>query len=571
MSIPVRKSILNWLKPAYPWLLAALFLAVLINNRHSKTGTFNWMTPLWADQAGYYVYLPGLFIYHFDAGSFPEGIEEKMGDGFSLDLENNKVITRYSCGVAILQAPFFLIIHTLAGLMGLPQDGFSGIYHQVPNLAALFYSILGLFFLWNFLRFYYRPHIVSFTLGILFLGTNLYYYAVDSTGMSHIYSFSLFAITAWVTKKMLMVNKENQLVHFAVWSLLFALVVLVRPTNLFILPFLFTLDLNSFSEFWDRIKRFATIKNILVISVAFLVVFLPQFFYWKYVSGSYLFYSYGEYGFSNLTSPKIIEIWFSPNNGLFLYSPLYLLIVVSMVLNVAGRGSRLNAWIILATFFVLTYVFASWFIFSFGCGYGSRNFVEYNVMFALPLGYLLNWLRRLKRNKQIVAISLIAFFVIFNLKLVYAYNRCFQSGDWDFQEYASYLVKLRKYHQELELDEAEKSISSDMEYSKTLYLPVDKVHYLNFSKAVVAAEVIVEDKNLEALLVLSIESPDSLVYWNSCLLRDQIPDKKVNRKHRIEGEFRLPVPLPVNSTIAVYIWNREKETLTMNKLKITLE
>ena len=98
---------LNSIRTLLVWILITTLLALLISNRHHKSGTFNWMTPLWADQAGYYVYLPGLFIYHFDAKSFPEKIEEKTGLGFSLDLEKNKVISRYTCGTAILQAPFF--------------------------------------------------------------------------------------------------------------------------------------------------------------------------------------------------------------------------------------------------------------------------------------------------------------------------------------------------------------------------------------------------------------------------------------------------------------------------------
>ncbi len=553
------------------WGMCFLVLAYFIGNRHRNTGTFNWMTPLWADQTGYYVYLPGLFIYDFNPHLFPEGIEEKTGEGFSLDLENNKVVTRYPCGVAILQAPFFLTIHTLAGIMDQPRDGFSGIYHKVPNWAALFYTVLGFFFLWKFLRFYYKPYIVLSTLLILFFGTNIYYYAVDSTGMSHIYSFCLFAAAAWVTKKMLMAREKKQFAFLVIWSLLFALIVLVRPTNILIFPFLFTIDLQSLQEFWGRIKRFATIRNSIVVSGAFLLVFLPQFLYWKYVSGSYIFYSYEEYGFSNLASPKILELWFSPNNGMFLYSPLYLLIVAAMIVKLSHRTNRLNDWVVFGTFLVLTYVFASWFIFSFGCGFGSRNFVEYNVMFALPFGYLIRKSGKWQLIKRMLFTALIALMVYFNLKLIESYDRCFQGGDWDFQKYASYLVKLNKYRQELELNEAEKKILPTMEYSKTLYLSADKVNHMNISKAVVNAKVSVENKNSGALLVLAIESPDSLVYWNSYLLRDQIPDDKINQMHVIEGEFWLPVPIPRNSTIAAYIWNREKERLTLNKLKLVLE
>ncbi len=80
---------------------------------------------MWSDPVGYYVYLPGLFIYGFDGTKFPENIVEKTGEGFIID-ENGKIIVRYTCGIAILQAPVFLAIHAFAGLKGLEQDGFQG-------------------------------------------------------------------------------------------------------------------------------------------------------------------------------------------------------------------------------------------------------------------------------------------------------------------------------------------------------------------------------------------------------------------------------------------------------------
>jgi hypothetical protein len=545
-----------------------LFLAFLISNRHSKTGTFNWMTPIWADQAGYYVYLPSLFVYHFDAKSFPEKIEEKTGFGFSLDPKNNKVITRYTCGIAILQAPFFILAHTLAGILGQPQDGFSGIYHQVPNWASLFYSFLGLFFLWKFLLFYYKQRTVIFTLISLFFGTNLYYYSVDSTGMSHIYSFALFVIVAWLTKRLLSSELKNRNLFLIARSLLFALIVLTRPTNILLFPFLFCLDCQSIEEFRLRVKRFFTSGEILMMIVSFLIVFLPQFLYWKYATGNYVTDSYQGFGFSNWKSPKILELWFSPNNGLFLYSPFYLVALLGAAFMIKHR--KFNGWVILLTFFVLTYVFASWFIFSFGCGFGSRNFVEYTVLFSLPVGYLFKQILDFSMLKRITITAVVVVLVIFNLNLAYAYNRCFQGGDWDYQEYMSFLVKSSKYHQALDINSQE-SLPFKSEYSKTLYLQANKLYFVKYKMATVKTEVTLDAANSEALLVVSVEIPDSTIYWGSLKLRDQVPDNKLHKKQIVEGDFWIPVSLPKNATIAAYIWNKNKESLAVSKLILSLE
>src|SRR5690554_4943446 len=124
------------------WLLVFMAISFLVFNRHQNTGYFNWRSKLWADQAGYYVYLPAFFIYDFDGNRMPEDIVEKTGDGFSID-DQGKIITRYTTGVAIMQAPFFLAIHSLQGLSGQEQDGFSGIYHYVSSIAAIFYAFMG--------------------------------------------------------------------------------------------------------------------------------------------------------------------------------------------------------------------------------------------------------------------------------------------------------------------------------------------------------------------------------------------------------------------------------------------
>jgi hypothetical protein len=192
------------------------------------------------------------------------------------------------------------------------------------------------------------------------------------------------------------------------------------------------------------------------------------------------------------------------------------------------------------------------------------------VLFALPVGYFFSWVTKLSRIRKLALITLVVVLVVFNLRLVYTYNRCFQGGDWDFQEYTSFFVKIRKYHQSLNVDGSER-MSPENEYSKTMYLPVSKIYFLNYKKAVVRAEVTLESANSEALLVLAIENPDSTIYWGSYRLRDQVPHNKLNKRQNIEGEFWIPVVLPKNATIATYIWNKNKESLSISELDLYLE
>jgi hypothetical protein len=548
------------------WALVALLLVFLISNKHSKTGTFNWTTPLWADQAGYYVYLPAYFVYDFDASKFPEKVDEKTGMGFSFDQPKNKVITRYTCGVALMQAPVFLVIHQIAGITGQSQDGFSGIYHKVPDWAALLYCLLGLFFLRKFLLFYFKNWVSWAVVAVVFFGTNVYYYAVDSTGMSHIYSFALVAIVLWLSKIIQEIGLKYRLLYVILWSLIIGLIVLIRPTNALIFPFLFFLDARSVADARDRIVRFFKSGDILVLAVSVVVVFLPQFLYWKYASGNYISDSYEGFGFTNWKSPKILELWFSPNNGLFLYNPLYLVAIIGLVLMI--RDKLLNGWIILTTFLLASYIYASWFVFSFGCSFGSRNFVEYMPLFALPIGYIFS--RKNKNVRQIAIVGIIALFTVANVQLVYSYNKCFDGGTWEFKKYREYWFHVWKFHQKLDMGN-DANLTDKNEFSKTLYISAKKISKINYEKAIVKAKVSLTDLNSEAALVVSVMKNDSTYFWDGIRLKSQIADGKLNNFKTIEGTFKLPLALPENSTIAVYVWNKDKEKLQVKTIDFYLE
>ncbi|MBK6858838.1 MAG: hypothetical protein IPG95_00905 [Saprospiraceae bacterium] len=118
-----------------------IFLVTLALNRHSKAGLYNYHSEIYADKAGYNVYLPATFIYSFNANAFPDSIDIKTGNGFRLDKTNNKVITKYPYGVALLQAPFWLIAY----FIDRDKTGYSKIFHSAVDVSAVFYLLIGIF------------------------------------------------------------------------------------------------------------------------------------------------------------------------------------------------------------------------------------------------------------------------------------------------------------------------------------------------------------------------------------------------------------------------------------------
>jgi hypothetical protein len=549
------------------WTGILALITFLVFQRHQNTGQFNWRSKMWGDPAGYYVYLPAFFIYDFDGTKLPDNIIEKTGEGFTVD-DAGRIITRYTSGVAILQAPAFLAAHAFAGMVGQEKDGFSGIYHLVSAFAAILYSFLGLFFLWRFLRFHYNRTISFLTILTLFLGTNVLYYTIDATGMSHIYSFFLFSLLLYLSHQFFIVRDSTRSNwYFFFISLASALIILIRPTNLVFVGLVFLLDVRSFNELAERIRKVFTIQRIILAAIIFFLVFLPQMLYWKYVSGSYITDSYEGYGFTNLASPQVLKFLFSTNNGLFPYNPVYILILFSMLYMIWNKEP--NGYYILFVFLGLVYLFSSWFIFSFGCGFGSRNFVEYTAVFAVPLAYLFNHVKNQSGKIKYTVVILTAVFVLMNIKLVSAYDKCFLGGDWDWKEY-SYFLKSRKYT-ERTLYFNKEVLSSEKEFSKGINVNLKNRTWVNYRRATVSLDAKVFQDSTDAMVVVSIISQDSTVYWNGVALKDSYNFENHGKKQRIKADFYLPRNYTTNSVISAYVWNIGKDSLQVSKIKINLE
>ncbi|MBK9764285.1 MAG: hypothetical protein IPO87_13265 [Flavobacteriales bacterium] len=56
---------------------------------------------LGSDAAGYYIYLPGVFHYHMRGTAISAEVLRVSGQGFSVDVERDKILTKYTCGAAL--------------------------------------------------------------------------------------------------------------------------------------------------------------------------------------------------------------------------------------------------------------------------------------------------------------------------------------------------------------------------------------------------------------------------------------------------------------------------------------
>jgi hypothetical protein len=570
-------------------LIVSLFLTFHV---HKDNGYFNWKSEIWADRAGYYIYLPSFFMYHFDAKKCPEKIDEKTGYGFTIDNQKNTINTKYTYGVAFLLSPFFVSSYLVSPVLHKPGEaGFGEVYHKMVNVAAVIYLILGLWILKRFLRYYFDSSIQYFILLCIYAGTNLLFYAVDDTLMSHVYSFFLFALFLFSMKRFL--DDHGHLFYFLMMSVAFAFAILIRPTNgvIILLPFLW--DVTVKKGFVERLKLLLSQKRIFFFVIILFLVFLPQLIYWKYSRGSFFSYSYGDEGFTNWKTPRIAEVWFSTLNGLFLYSPLVLVMVAGMIMMIVKKIR--NGILVMVIFLLVSYICASWYNWYFGCSFGQRPYVEYYALFSIPLGYLiLVSLRMRNLIVKSIILLLIVFFSYYNVRMILNFEKCFFGSTWDWPQFGRQLnraglipVSKKSYHFINDLEN--NAISYD--YART-----EKVHrsgmygaelnpgrefclvfYKTFWDFTTTPPDTVEagcwvynpsDRPTGALIVCSIEK-DTVVNWQSRELdADGIkPRSWVN----ITGKFVIPGNLSMDHKVKIIIWNQRKSTFFVDDLDVKIK
>ncbi len=417
------------------WILGLLYvlLIFLTLNKHSKSGYFNYHSELWADKAGYYVYLPAAFIYGFDASRFPDSIDSRTGEGFRLEPETGLVATKYTMGVAMMELPFFWVAHLISPALGYQRDGFGPVYHKSIDIAAVTYLWLGLLFLFFYIKDRSTKRHTALLPLVLLLATNLYYYGIDETGMSHVYSFMLYSLVLYLSRK---IREGGVSSGYALMlGLVMGLIVLIRPTSIFLLIALVGLDAPSISGAMARLWRVVRSPKFYLAAIAGLMVWIPQVLYWQYLSGAPIAYSYGEEGFDWM-SPKLLYTWFSTDNGLFVYTPFYLVIVYSFIEG--ARRHRSNATWVFMIFLLISYVFSCWWAWDFGCSFGARSYVEYLALFSLPLASTLDHIS-LRKLQTLSIITLLC--IVYNLLLTYKFDECYYGeGPWDWKWVENLLV-----------------------------------------------------------------------------------------------------------------------------------
>lgn len=392
------------------WLIIIIVLSISFDIRiwnHKNTIIAN-------DVNSYYAYLPAVFIYKDISLDFVYDDVDRYSKHFwPIKTKIGKYAIITPMGMAIVNLPFFLITHYLVvPFIDYEADGYTFPYKMALMVSCWFYFLIGLFYLKKVLEKYFSQIVVIITLFSITLGTNLISYTTNEASMTHAFSFTfismlMYYLIGWIEKP---TYKKAMIM-----GLLVGIITLVRANNVVVVLLILLWNVKSLPEFKDRILLY--LKNdklIIVMLVFFFLVWSPQFIYWKYISGSFVYNAYEQRGSGFfLNNPQIYYLLFSYRKGWLVYTPIMVFALTGIVL--LYKFHRELFLPILVYTAATIYVVSSWWCWWYGGGFGMRPLIDSYGVLALPFATFIHWVITRKKIIQIPALLIVVLLIGFNL------------------------------------------------------------------------------------------------------------------------------------------------------------
>lgn len=279
----------------------------------------------------------------------------------------------YAIGPALFWLPFYLPFHFL-----IKGNGYEFSYQLLIGFINVGYAISGLVLLYRLLtKFFYEKISTLAMIGIA-LSTNLFFYGSLDTVNSHAITFFL-AVS--------IISRVVERRETFITGILIGLLSLVRSQEaIFLLLFFFTYPLF----------------DILKAGVGTLVGFIPQFLTWQILYGTFIKSPYLDpYHYFDFLHPHLLDVLFSPNNGLLLWTPIIGIALIGLFLSSFPKQLKRIPFSLLL--FTECYLIASWSFWWQGASYSGRMFISVLPILAFGLTAIL---KKLSLNHQIILISI---------------------------------------------------------------------------------------------------------------------------------------------------------------------
>ena len=420
----------NWISVLTLTLLIAFMTGTMLSEKHWREE----QRIIEHDAISYYAWLPATFIYHDLSLSFADDYQgphkfivwPEKGPG-------GKYVIKTSMGLSLLWTPFFLAGHVTALISGADAGGYSPPYKFFLLVSALFFLTIGLVYLRRILLRNASDNITALVLTAFVIGTNLYWYPLYQGTMSHVYSFALISAFMWYSMKW---HEGSHTVtsKVRVWpavrlGLILGFITLIRPTNIIIVIFFLLYGVTSVRQLLTRAADlFSDYKDLAVIALLALIIWIPQMLYWKEMTGQWLYFSYGSNERFFFDDPAIIKGLFSWRKGLFVYTPLMIFAFAGII----ALWKRRSPHALPVTVFVPlnVYIIFSWWCWWYGGGFGQRAFIDSYALMAVATASLLS--AGIGPGKKWIRYPVMAAFLLFaSLGIFYNFQYYHGAIHWD--------------------------------------------------------------------------------------------------------------------------------------------
>jgi len=308
--------------------------------------------------------------------------------------DTGHTVNEWAVGSAVMWSPFYLIAHVLVRLAGalgwsVPADGYSPPYVWAISLGSALYGLGAIGLTYRVARrlFPLRPALLA--LVTVWLSSPLVFYMYSHPAMSHACDAFAYALLIFVWHH---TRHRSDWPAAALRGAAAGLCALVRQLNaVFVLVLLGELLFEAIrAQRAGHLRWKPWLARVAALCLAWWLAFLPQLIVWRVVFGQWIVlnpYRYGVgLGFDWLR-PHLLEVLFSTDRGLFVWSPV-------LALGALGGGwlwkrDRRLTSLLTVTLALQLYVVAAWDAYSGAAAFGQRFFTNMVPAFGLGLAALL--------------------------------------------------------------------------------------------------------------------------------------------------------------------------------------
>ena len=562
------------------YLIYFIALSILLGTlvycfRWDGSAGSDWKSIIDGDGKGYYAYYEQIFFSKNFGRAAPDYDHiVKIGD---------RSLIKYQCGTALVMAPFLLTAYLINDSTG---DPYAAIYQKSVSVAAVFYLLLGLIFLFLLLKqLKIRPLYILLSLTLTLFATNLLVYVVAQPDMSHVYSFAMISGFLWASYCYI---HNPKFTYLFLSAITLGIVYLIRPVNiiiLFFIPFFF----DNFGSFRFFIKQHT--KQLILFALITTGVMVIQNILWYVQCGQFFVWPYQNEGFY-WTRPEIFNVLFSFRKGLFVYTPLLLLMFLSLA--VLFMQNRFRFFISLIFLSLLTYIIAAWWCWTYFDSYGMRPFIDFYGVFVILFALLLN---HLQKSWRMVILCCCLPLLALNLVQSYQYHKKILSAEYmNYESYQHVFLKTSPAY--IDCIGGSHDLIPYCNYAKQLIFSNTGAHQageqmfgpgIEFGNAVritnndelfrakkMYAEISFKkwDEKLmgssRALFVTAVSYPGRSNAFYKVFRLDYLPGVAASQWNAFSYTLILPKIEETTFEINMYIWNSASETFKIQDLEIKI-